>query len=178
MRIGINTGEIVVGNMGSTMRMNYTMMGDAVNLAARLEAAAKQYGLYTLVSHYTLDTPVPTETSPRPLRELVETRLIDNITVVGRSEPVKVYELCALKGGLTPEEAQLFETFETGLDHYLRMEWDQAIELFRKARTIERFPENKVTPSDIYIQRCAAYKKAPPVKPGEDWDGVHRLTAK
>jgi adenylate cyclase len=178
MRIGINTGEIVVGNMGSSMRMNYTMMGDAVNLAARLEAAAKQYGVYTLVSCYTLDTPIPVDGSTRQLRELVETRLIDNITVVGKSEPVKIYELCALKGGLTPEETKLFELFETGHEHYLRMDWDRAIDIFRKARGVERFPENEVTPSDIYLKRCKAYKERPPAASGEEWDGVHRLTEK
>ena len=178
MRVGINTGEIVVGNMGSSMRMNYTMMGDAVNVAARLEAAAKHYGVYTLISYHTLETPVPVNESSLPLRELVEARLIDHITVVGKSEPVKVYELCALKGGLNPEETRLLEIFERGIGHYMRMEWDRAIEVFGNARAIERFPENGITPSDVYLRRCTAYKEKPPVAPGEVWAGVHSLTVK
>jgi adenylate cyclase len=180
MRIGINTGEIVVGNMGSPMRMNYTMMGDPVNLAARLEAAGKQYGVYILVSEDVLEQEILGETGRKTeVKNLVEVRFIDRITVVGRSEPVRVYELCALKGGLTEEERRLFEVFEKGMAHYLRMEWDEAISRFRESLPLERFPRGKTTPSQVYIQRCLAFKETPPASaPGETWDGVYRLTQK
>ena len=179
VRIGLNSGEIVVGNMGSATRMNYTMMGDAVNLAARLESGAKQYGVYTLVSEYTLDQPAWDEQGAECLvRDMVEYRFIDNIAVVGKSEPVKVYEVAALKDGLTDKEKELFTTFDEGMALYLAMHWDEAIAKFRVADAIERVPEGKVTPSRAYITRCELFKDSPPVGPGESWDGVFRMTSK
>ncbi|MBU1003106.1 MAG: adenylate/guanylate cyclase domain-containing protein [Proteobacteria bacterium] len=180
VRIGLNSGEIVVGNMGSTMRMNYTMMGDAVNLAARLESGAKQYGVYNLISEYVLDQPAWNEDgSETTVREKVECRFIDNIAVVGKSEPVKVYELVAMKGELSEQEQQLFRLFDQGMQLYLDMEWDQAIDVFKQAEAIERVPEGKTTPSRAYIQRCYQFKTDPPqVKSGQKWDGVFRMTKK
>ena len=179
MRIGINSGEIVVGNMGSAMRMNYTMMGDPVNLSARLEAAGKQYGVYTMVSEYTLDLAFTNENGEKKkVGNMLETRFIDNITVVGKSEPVKVYEVCAMKGELTDHEKELFNVFNEGLQHYLEMEWDEAIAKFKEALKIERIPDGKTTPSEVYIERCETFKENPPVAPGEKWDGVFRLTKK
>jgi len=179
MRIGINTGEIVVGNMGSTMRMNYTMMGDAVNLSARLEAAAKQYGVYTLVSEYTLDVEfIDEDGEQKKVMDLVETRFIDRITVVGKTQPVRVYELFAMKGGLSDQEKELISVFEAGMGHYLNMEWDKAIEKFSESYRLERFPFEHTTPSEVFIYRCREFKKNPPVASGRKWDGVFRLTKK
>jgi adenylate cyclase len=179
MRIGINTGEIVVGNMGSAMRMNYTMMGDAVNLAARLEAGSKQYGVYTMLSEYVLDNEfVDPDGKRRVVRDLVEVRFIDRLTVVGKSEPVAVYELCAMKGELTPQEQELLRLFAQGMEHYRRTEWDQAVALFEQAEKIERIPDGATTPSRVFIKRCQEFKANPPVPPGETWDGVYRMTKK
>ncbi|MDY7000403.1 MAG: adenylate/guanylate cyclase domain-containing protein [Thermodesulfobacteriota bacterium] len=181
MRIGVNSGEIVVGNMGSAMRMNYTMMGDPVNLAARLEAGAKQYGIYSAVSEYTLDLEFSTDGEggeKKKIRDMVEARFIDNITVVGKSEPVKVYELCAMKGELTDQEKRLFEIFDQAMRDYLNMEWDKAIVGFKEALKFERVPDGKTTPSEVFIKRCEMFKEEPPVSPGETWDGVFRLTSK
>jgi adenylate cyclase len=179
MRIGINSGEMVVGNMGSTMRMNYTMMGDSVNLAARLEAGAKQYGIYTVISEYTLNMEYINEKGEKERAiDHVEARFIDNITVVGKTEPVKIYELCAMKGDLTPKEKELFDLFDRGMRHYLRMQWDAAIDLFRESLKVERFPEGKTTPSEVFIKRCAEFKENPPVRSGKKWDGVYRMTQK
>jgi adenylate cyclase len=179
MRIGINTGEIVVGNMGSAMRMNYTMMGDPVNLAARLEAAGKQYGVYTLVSENTLAFEFTDETSDTlTVRDMVETRFIDTIAVVGKSEPVRVYEVWAMKGELTVADQNLVKIFDEGMQHYLRMEWDPAIARFSESLTLERFSAGKTTPSEVYIERCRLFKENPPAGPGQRWDGVYRLTKK
>jgi len=179
MRVGINTGEIVVGNMGSAMRMNYTMMGDPVNLAARLEEAGKQYGVYILASEDTLKWEITDENGDtKQVFDMVEVRFIDTIAVVGKSEPVRVYELCAMKGGLTPQEEELIRLFDTGMKHYLNMEWNRAIADFEKALKIERIPDGKTTPSQVYIDRCRGCKESPPVGPGETWDGVCRLTKK
>ena len=110
--------------------------------------------------------------------DLVEVRFIDTIAVVGKSEPVRVYELCAMKGGLTENEKELIRLFDLAMNHYLNMEWDLAIEIFQKAEAVERIPDGKTTPSRVYMDRCRAYKESPPVGPGETWDGVCRLTKK
>lgn len=179
MRIGLNSGEIVVGNMGSTMRMNYTMMGDAVNLAARLESGAKQYGVYTLVSEATLGQPARDERGePCRVGDLVEARFIDTIAVVGKSEPVRVFEVVALRGGLTEGQRELLRVFGEAMEHYLAMRWDAACEGFARADALELVPEAKVTPSRAFMARCELFKATPPVAPGEAWDGVFRLTSK
>jgi adenylate cyclase len=179
MRIGINSGEIVVGNMGSSQRMNYTIMGDYVNLAARLEAGAKQYGIYTAVSEYTLNMEYMNEFGQKEkAMDLVEVRFIDNITVVGKSEPVKIYELCAMKGDLTPREEELIGIFSSGMDYYLRMEWDKAIKYFSESLKIERIPDGDTTPSEVFLKRCMVFKQNPPVPKGKQWDGVFRMTQK
>lgn len=179
MRIGINTGEIVVGNMGSATRMNYTMMGDPVNLSARLEAAAKQYGVYNLVSEYTLDVEyMDASGEARRVMDMVEVRYLDRITVVGKSEPVRVYELFAMKGEITDKEMELIRVFEEGMAHYRKMQWDKAIDCFSRSYSLERFPFEKTTPSDVFIYRCREFKKNPPVESDREWDGVFRLTQK
>jgi len=179
MRIGVNSGEIVVGNMGSSMRMNYTMMGDSVNLAARLEEGAKQFGIYTAVSDYSLNLEYTNEKGEKQRAiDSVEARLIDNITVVGKSEPVKIYELCAMKGELSKQEQELFHLFDNGIQHYINMEWDTAVDYFRQSLKIERIPDGKTTPSEVYINRCEMFKENPPVPSGQKWDGVFRMTKK
>lgn len=175
MRIGINSGDIVTGNMGSTMRKNYTMMGDAVNLAARLESAAKQYGAYIQISE---DTQKHLEEGKYIYRSL------DTIRVIGKSEPVKTYEL--LQKADSPEKERLnklVETWEQAREAYLAMEWDKAIELFKQCLPYEphlpdRDPGSSTCPSLIYINRCEKYKKNPPVAPGETWDGIFTATEK
>lgn len=171
MRIGINSGPMVTGNMGSKSRMNYTMMGDSVNLAARLEEAAKQYGIFTQLSHFTKDLTKPGE---------FEFRELDTIKVVGKSEPVTTYELLGRVGDTVDNLLKLKKSFEQGLVLYKAQKWDEALVHFKESREFEwiRFPDlkgKKTNPSEVYIERCEAFKESPPAA---DWDGVYTLTSK
>ena len=168
MRIGINTGAITTGNMGSAVRMNYTMMGDAVNLAARLEGAAKQYGVYSMISNYTYDI----------VKEDFEVRQLDKITVVGKSEPIVVYELLSEKGKLDPELVKLVDIYKEGMDLYYNQKWDRAIEALTESEKLEPYKEiapGGRSPSRKIISYCEDLKDHPP---GDEWDGVAKLTAK
>ena len=166
MRIGVNSGPIVTGNMGSKTRMNYTMMGDTVNLAARLESAAKQYGVFIMISHFTYDM----------VKNDFEVRQLDKITVVGKSEPIVVYELISEKGKWTPEVAKMVDLYSQGLASFYKQEWDRAIEILSESDKLEPYRTfAKTTPSKKVIGYCEQFKKDPP---GADWDGVIRLTSK
>ncbi|MFZ9001652.1 MAG: CHASE2 domain-containing protein [Bacteriovoracaceae bacterium] len=171
MRIGINSGAMVTGNMGSSARMNYTMMGDAVNLAARLEEAAKQYGVFTQVSQFTKEMILGDEFLWREL---------DTVKVVGKSEPVTTYELMGFLNEAESNLKDLKDHFEKGLELYKNEKWDEAISEFKKSLECEwkRFPELKgvkTNPSEVYIKRCEIYKETPPPS---DWGGVFTLTSK
>ncbi|MGL1900880.1 MAG: CHASE2 domain-containing protein [Fibrobacterales bacterium] len=173
MRIGINSGQIVTGNMGSSVRMNYTMMGDAVNLAARLESGAKQYGVYTMCSQETIDATDGT----------ILSRVIDEIKVMGKSEPVITYELLALKENITDILFELVEKFTEARALYTATKWSEAEALFTECLALEphhpdRAPGCKTTPSHLFIERCQEYATHPPVPKGDVWDGVYTATEK
>ncbi len=108
----------------------------------------------------------------------MEIRFIDTIAVVGKSEPVRVYEIWAMKGCLTSAEQDLARIFDKAMQHYLNMEWDQAIATFSESLELERIPDVKTSPSEVYIQRCRLFKESPPAGPGQAWDGVFRLSKK
>ena len=179
MRIGINTGNIVTGNMGSTMRKNYTMMGDEVNLAARLESAAKQYGAYIHICKNTIDQLVEQKTNNQYIY-----RPLDIIRVVGKDEPVETYELLAYANDKDSSKLKkLCKLWEQARVAYLDMQWDKAIELFTQCLAYEphlpeRDPGSKTCPSQVYIKRCEAYKQNPPAHAGEKWDGIFTATEK
>ena len=169
MRIGINTGEMLIGNMGSKNRMNYTMMGDSVNLAARLEEAAKQYGVFVYISEYTY----------KYVDEEFVARKIDCIRVVGKSEPVTTYELLGETGKVSEEVLKLKELFDSAMTLYQEKEWEKAIKTFEVSLEFElhRFPDLVIpkSPSQVYIDRCKQFQSDPPP---DDWDGVFVLTSK
>ena len=179
MRIGINTGHIVTGNMGSTMRKNYTMMGDEVNLAARLESAAKQYGAYIHVCKNTID-----QLEKQGISDNYIYRSLDVIRVVGKDEPVETFELLAYADSENAEKLnKLIEIWKQAREAYLDMQWDKAIELFSNCLEFEPHlpaidPGSNSCPSMVYINRCTAYKQNPPASAGEKWDGVFTATEK
>jgi adenylate cyclase len=160
-RFGINTGEMVVGNMGTTNRMDYTIMGHSVNLAARLEGVNKQYGTWILASEMTYhDTG----------NEFAARRL-DRVRVVGVSEPVRLFEIVDEAREVPPATGQLIDEFHEGIELFEGREWGDAATVF--SRLNREFPDDG--PSKTYLDRAAKFQKEAPPK---NWDGVFNLTTK
>lgn len=160
-RIGIHTGEVIVGNIGCLTRLNYTVVGDPVNVASRLEGLGKHYGTGILIG----------EPTYQEARSAVIARPVDWVSVKGKSRGLKVYELLALRGEGGPELEQIASLAEEALDRYRRREWDAAVRLFGEILRIR--PEDG--PSMMLIARCLAFQADPPE---DSWDGVHRMASK
>ena len=165
-RVGLNSGPMVTGNMGSEMRMNYTMMGDTVNVAARLESSAKLYGVYIHVA----------ENTYKKVKDEFEWRTLDYVRVKGKKVPVHVYELLSEKGQLDDDTAKMLTIFHEGLELYNAQKWNDALKKFEESATLEdEFPTRPTTPSKVYIFRCNHFIENLPEK---DWDGVWTMTTK
>lgn len=162
MRVGINTGEVIVGNMGSRDVFDYTVMGDHVNLGARLEGANKFYGTEIMISEFTVNE----------VKDDFYTRHLDLLRVKGKEKPIAVYELLATKETKFSEMFfRLMEYYEQGISAYRSQKWAEAIALFE--RCLKLNPDDK--PAAIYLKRSQAFQQRPP---GGDWDGVTTLTEK
>jgi len=161
MRIGLCTGPAVVGNMGSKTRMDYTMMGDTVNTAARLEGVNKIYGIYTLISEKTC-----TEASSK-----IITREIDSINVIGKNEPLRVYQILGYLEDIDENINKTTDNYSKGLDAYRKQNWDKAAGFFKAA--LELTPDDG--PSKTMLLRCNEYKINPPPK---NWDGSFSMKTK
>ena len=161
MGLGLNTDSIVAGNIGSSKRMDYTMIGDGVNLAARLESACKQYSARILISDFTY----------QKLKGTYQVRYIDDVVVKGKTEPVGVREVLDYHTKDTfPNLMDTVNYFNEARDHYRAGNWDKATKSFKEC--LKANSEDKL--SKTYIERCDILKKRNP----KDWDGVWVMTSK
>jgi adenylate cyclase len=157
VRMGLATGELTVGNIGSESAKGFTVIGDTVNLASRLEGANKEYGTGILANHDTWQM----------AQDAVEGREIDSVRVVGKTEPVRIYEVLSLKGGLDAAGVSLRDNYQEGLRHYRARAWDAAEAAFgRNADDV---------PSKVMLARIAQFRRDPRAAPP---DGVWDLTKK
>jgi len=161
VRMGMNTGLAVVGNMGSKMRMDYTAMGDSVNLASRLEGANKFYGTTAMISENTYAN----------VKNDVDVRKLDTIRVIGKTEPIVIYELLGLKGTLPPKVYEGIELYNKGMEMFAEHQWRKAQKFFNEV--LEILPDDG--PSKTYVGRCDEFIRKPPSK---KWDGVYSLKSK
>lgn len=159
-RIGINTGSMVVGNMGTESKMNYTIMGNDVNLASRLEGTNKIYGTWIIASESTVK-----EAGPGFV-----VRRLDKVRVMGISTPVQLYEVIGYDTEIPSEKRKLIDTFHNGLDLYLSGNYREAELIFSKL-----YKDCGDMPSKTYMERCAGFMKNPPPA---GWDGVYNMTSK
>jgi adenylate cyclase len=160
-RIGINTGSMVAGNMGTDNKMNYTIMGSAVNLSARLESVNSQYGTWILASEGTV----------REAGDSLLYRKLDRVRVVGINEPVRLCELIDMAETASEHDKKLVSVFHEALNSFENRRWKEAIEGFNETLSLK--PDD--TPSTIYLDRLKQFSIA---MPDDSWDGVYNLTSK
>ena len=158
--IGINTGPMMVGNMGSDQRFDYTVMGDAVNLGSRLEGANKSYKTHILIS----------ETTYERVKDEFICMELDSVRVKGKKLPVRIFELVSRKE-LPARDMEAIARFHEGLRLYKEQKWDRAIETFEGVNAMDQ----TLYAARLYIQRCNELKADPP---GPGWDGVFTMTTK
>ena len=166
-RIGINTGLVTIGNMGSSVRFNYTMLGDDVNLAARCESAAKTYGIQTLVSESTQSLIEPSAG--------ITFRELDNIVVKGKTQAVKICELVGFSKEVDSSMFKCIDLYEQGLKAYTEANWDEALDLFMQSLKYEQHV-TRTNPSHLMIDRTKDLKERGITQ--DSWSGVYQMVTK
>ncbi len=154
--VGLNTGEAVIGNLGSHERFDYTAIGDNINLGSRLEGLTKQYSVDIIVS----------ESTKKDVKDKFVTRELDLVAVKGRKEPVRIFELVGLKSSVKVNTISIIKDFEHALHLYRSQKWTEAIKAFKKVHD---------SASGIFIERCEEFRKNPP---GKSWDGTYVMKTK
>lgn len=161
-RVGINSGPMVVGNMGSNQTFDYTVMGDNVNLSSRLEGANKAYGTYIMCS----------EATRQMVQDAIVTRELDLLRVKGKTEGVLVHEIIGKRNGsIGKEKMDVIDVYLKGLEAYKDRRWDDGITFFSNALEID----SSDGPSKVYLDRCREFKDHPPP---DDWDGIFTMRTK
>ncbi len=173
-RLGLNTGDAIIGNMGSRNRFSYTMMGDNVNLAARMESGAKLIGVYTMVTDTTRAE------CEKHAGDKIVFRFLDKIIVKGRTHPVSVHEVVGFKSEVDQRTFDCLGLHARATERYLLQDWAGAIQLFEDSAKLELFQPSKElaidsNPSLQMIKRCHYMQEHPP---GKDWAGVFEMKEK